>query len=182
MSAKSLNLIRTYLEDLIAAEASFESQLRTFGTNGDDQEVQAVFAAHAEQTRSQQDRLTTRLHELGGEPSTGKSMVAHLFALAPRTAQIAHLPEERAVQDLIVGYTVETSECAMYEGLATVAAATGDDTTARLAREIQSEEAHAAEKMWHFIRTRSIIAYNMLTIAEIDPAVETKVGEASWTS
>ena len=182
MPDRSPNPVFSYLDSIVAAERAFESQLRAFAIEGDDNEVQAMFAEHAEETRLQHERLAARLQELGGASSAGKSALAYIFGLAPRAAQLARIEEERTVQNLIVGYTIETSECAMYEALLTVAGAAGDAHTSSLARQIQSEEARAAEKMWHFIRTRSIIAYNMLTISEIDPAVETKVGEASWTT
>ena len=180
MAGNYLDLVRRYVEDAIAAEKSFEAQLRGFATDGDDDEVKAAFAAHAEETRIQHERLAARLIELGGNTSTAKSILAHVLAQAPKAAQAGHIQEERTVQNLIMAYSVEASECSMYEALAALAAAAGDVTTAALAREIQQEEKRTAEKLYHFIPTRSIIAYNMLTTGEVDPAVETKVGEHSW--
>lgn len=177
MSTSQPDLIQTYLEDAIAAESTFEAQLRDFASDGDDDEVKAVFATHAEETTRQRQRLTERLNELGSSPSTPKNLMARLFNLAPRSAQLGHIQEERTVQNLIAAYTVESSEQAMYHALIVVAEAAGDLRTAVLAREIQAEETRTAEKLWHFIPTRSKIAYNMLTVQEVDPAVETKVAD-----
>jgi ferritin-like metal-binding protein YciE len=174
VSENSVDVIRRYLDDAIAAEKSFETQLRGFAQEGDDEEVQAAFRAHADQTRVQYERLTQRLETLGGSPSTAKSLFAHLFALTPKAVQLGHSPAERLAQNLIVAFAAEKSECAMYEALASVAAAAGDESTEKLVREIQAEESEAADKIWRFIPTRSKIAFNLLTAGEIDPAIETK--------
>jgi ferritin-like metal-binding protein YciE len=51
----------------------------------------------------------------------------------------------------MIAYAVENSEVAMYEALATAAAAAGDVETERLAREIQQEEQRTAQKVWDMI-------------------------------
>lgn len=177
MSTTQFELIQTYISDAIAAESSIESQLRDFAADGDDDEVKAVFTTHAEETSRQRQRLTERLRELGATPSTGKNMLARILSLTPRSAQFGHIPEERTVQNLIIAYAVESSEQAMYHALISVAEAAGDVRTSALAREIQAEETRTAEKLWHFLPTRSKIAYNMLTVQEIDPAIETKAAD-----
>jgi ferritin-like metal-binding protein YciE len=182
LAGVSEDTVRRYLEDAVAAENGFEAQLRMFASEGDDDEVKTAFAFHAEETRAQCQRLSTRLEQLGGEAPSTQTAVARVLSLAPRTVQIAHAPEERTVMNLIAAYTVEAGECALYEALIEVARAAGDETTVTLARGIQVEAHRAADKLWSFIPSRSIIAYNVLTIGEIDPAVDTKVGEASWTS
>jgi ferritin-like metal-binding protein YciE len=177
VSISQPDLIKIYLADAIAAEQKFESQLRDFASDGDDDEVRNVFAAHAEETSRQHERLSERLRELGGTPSAGKNFLARIFSLTPRAAQLGHIQEERTVQNIIAAYSVETAEQAMYHALILIAEAAGDSRTAALAREIQAEETSTAQKLWHFIPTRSKIAYNMLTIQEIDPAIETKVAD-----
>lgn len=177
MSTSQLDLMKSYLADAIAAEHGFEAQLRDFASDGDDDEVKAIFATHAEETNLQGQRLTERLRELGGTPSAGKNALARIFSVTPRSAQLGHIQEERTVQNLMVAYTVESAEQAMYHALILVAEAAGDARTALLAREIQAEETRTAEKLWHLIPTRSKIAYNMLTVQEIDPSVETKVAD-----
>ncbi len=65
----------------------------------------------------------------------------------------------------------------MYEAIAAVAEAAGDDATEALAREIQAEEKQTAEKLWRLITSRAKIAFNLLTVAETDPSVNTRAQE-----
>jgi len=151
MSETAIEVIKRYLEDAIAAEKSFETQLDGFATEGDNLQVRAVFAHHSVETKSQHQRLEMRLESLGGSSSAAKSFLAHLFSLAPQTAKIGHEIEERTTQNLMIAFAVENSELAMYEALATVAEAAGDIVTANLAREIQLEEKAAADKIWKLL-------------------------------
>jgi len=146
-----LSILRRYLEDAVAAERNFETQLHAMAKEGDNVAARTIFAQHAEETRSQHHRLAVRLQELGGSPSGFKMAIAHLFNFAPKTAQLGHDASEIAAQNLIMGYSVEHAEIAMYEALAAVAAIAGDLQTERLAREIQEEERAAAEKIWHLL-------------------------------
>src|SRR3954447_20564308 len=148
MAETSVDVIKRYLEDAIAAEKSFETQLQGFAKEGDDTVVQSLFNQHAVETRRQYERLTARLEALGGSTSGAKSLLAHIFGLSPKTAQIGHEKEERTTQNLMMAYAVENSEMAMYESLATVAEAAGDTETAALARQIQAQEKATAEKIW----------------------------------
>lgn len=174
MPESNREIIARYLQDAIAAESGFESQLRSFAQEGDDEEVQSSFAEHARQTASQIERLKLRLSALGEQPSMAKGFFAQFLALAPKAAQLTHNREERLTQNLIAAYSVEMSECAMYESLKTVATLAGDEQTVTLAESIAAEELQAAEKFWHFLRSRSKIAFNVLTAGEVDPAIETK--------
>jgi ferritin-like metal-binding protein YciE len=140
-----------YLEDAIAAEQNFETQLRMFAKESDQAEVKQAFEMHADETRLQHERLTARLAELGGKPSGVKSFLAHLFGNAPKAAQLGHDPAEKSTQDLVMAYAVEHSEIAMYESLAVAAAAAGDTVTETLARQIQQEERRAAEIVWNLL-------------------------------
>ena len=156
------DIIKRYLQDAIAAENTFESQLRGMSKEGDDPAAHALFQQHAEETRSQIDRLTARLAALGESPSTMKSFMAHMFAFAPKTAQMGHDEAERVTQNLMMAYAVEHSEIAMYEALATAAAAAGDQTTASLAREIQAEEQRTADKVWAMIPSAANMSLSKL--------------------
>jgi ferritin-like metal-binding protein YciE len=98
-----------------------------------------------------------------------------VFGLAPKSAQVGHQAQERTTQNLITAFAVENSECAMYEALTAAAKAAGDSATEALAREIQAEEKQTADKIWRFIPSRAKIAFNLLTVAETDPSVNTKV-------
>jgi ferritin-like metal-binding protein YciE len=157
------DLIKRYLEDAIAAEKSFETQLNGFANDGDDNEAKAVFSKHAGETRSQSERLTARLEALGGSTSTIKSFLAHVFGLSPKTAQLGHEEQERTTQNLIIAFAVENAECAMYEALATTALAAGDEITARLATEIQGEEKKTADEIWQLISPSARYAFAHLT-------------------
>jgi ferritin-like metal-binding protein YciE len=148
-SAKEL--IRAYLQDAIAAEKNFETQLRAFSKEGDDAVAQAMFSAHAEETRLQYGKLEARLEAIGGSSSAMKTMLAHMMGMMPKAAQIGHEKEERTVQNLIMAYTVENAEVAMYEAMATVAQAAGDFGTEQLARSIQQEERETAQKIWQHL-------------------------------
>ncbi len=172
------NPVGLYLQDAVAAEKAFETQLRDFaGFDGDDNEVQSLFAVHADETRVQRERLTTRLHEIGEDISSAKASLASVLEIVARVAQAGHAREERTVQNLMIAYTIEAGECAMYESLAGVARAAGDHVTEALARDIQSQELRAAEKIFHLLPSRSKIAFNMLTLTEVDPSVETKIAD-----
>jgi ferritin-like metal-binding protein YciE len=160
--ATATELIRAYLEDAIAAERNFETQLRAFAKEGDDPVAQSLFSEHADETRVQYDRLQARLNALGGSPSGFKSMLAHMIGMLPKAAQIGHEKEERTVQNLMMAYTVECSETAMYEALATVARQAGDMETETLARTIQQEERTTGDKIWAHLPVASRIAFNRI--------------------
>jgi ferritin-like metal-binding protein YciE len=159
MAEASTDVINRYLEDAIAAEKSFETQLQGFAKEGDNEAVKAAFHQHALETRRQYERLTARLESLGGSTSTAKSILAHLFNLSPKTAQIGHEKEERTTQNLIMAFAVENSELAMYQALISVAEAAGDTETAALAREIQAEEKRTADKVWSLLSPAALEAY-----------------------
>jgi ferritin-like metal-binding protein YciE len=141
-------ILRTYVEEAIAAEKSFETQLTAFSKEGDDTTVQRLFANHAQETHLQYERLTDRLKALGGTPSVAKSFLAHLFAFSPKVAQLGHDAAERVTQNLIMAYAVENAEVSMYESLAEAARSSGDIETEQLALSIQQEEKATAEKLW----------------------------------
>jgi ferritin-like metal-binding protein YciE len=146
-----METIKDYLEDAIAAEKSFETQLTGFAKEATYEPAKSAFALHADETREQYERLTARLKALGGSPSLLKSTLAHLFNMAPKTAQLGHQDAERTTQDLIMAYSVENAEMAMYESLILAAETANDNQTATLAREIQAQEKETAEKVWKMI-------------------------------
>ena len=162
MAETSTDVIKRYLEDAIAAEKSFETQLQGFAAEGDDPVAKAAFHQHALETKQQYERLTARLQSLGGSTSGVKSFLAHVFGLSPKAAQLGHEKEERTTQNLMIAYAVENSELAMYEALATVAEAAGDSQTAALARDIQAEEKATAEKVWALIPSTAVASFERL--------------------
>ena len=145
------DIITKYLEDAVAAEKSFETQLNDFAGQADTPAVEVLFKQHAVETRSQYERLAERLAGLGGSTSTLKSVLAHLFAMSPKTAQLGHEKTERTTQNLVMAFAVENSELAFYEALAFTAETAGDSATGLLARGIQKEEKATADKIWQLL-------------------------------
>lgn len=142
------DVIAIYLQDAIAAEKSFETQLTGFSKETDDPALQNLYQQHAEETRQQYSLLTERLKELGGSTSGFKSFLAHVFNFAPKLAQLGHEKSERVTQNLMMAYAVENSEVAMYESMVTAAELASDSRTAQIARQIQQQERATAEKVW----------------------------------
>lgn len=152
--------INRYLEDAIAAEKSFETQLRGFAEEATNPKARSLFEQHAEETKQQYEALTARLRALGGSPSTLKSMMAHMFNTAPKMAQWGHEQEERATQDLMMAFSVEKAEVAMYESLLAAASRAGDHETVELARRIQAQEAETSQKVWNQIAPSAIASFH----------------------
>jgi ferritin-like metal-binding protein YciE len=173
MTENSTGVVREYLTDAIAAERAFETQLRAFAADSDDSEVQGSFASHADESRVHQQRLGERLTRLGGTSSTVKAWWEEILAMAPRALQAGHIMEERTARNLVTAFTVTAGTCALYEGLAVAAHAAGDAETEPLVRAMQDDERKFAQKVRSFIPSRSKIAFNMLTVDEVDPSVET---------
>jgi ferritin-like metal-binding protein YciE len=159
------SILRRYLQDAIAAERNFETQLNNMSGEGSNVAARTLFAKHAEETQSQYQRLEARLNALGGSPSGFKTIMAHLFSMLPKSAQMGHDDSEIATQNLIIGYATENAEIAMYEALASIAAAAGDLQTEQLAREIQEEERHAAKMIWDFIANCAQESYGRISEA-----------------
>lgn len=159
-------LIQSYLEDAIAAEKSFEDQLRGFASEGSSDQLHALFSQHAGETRRQYELLTERLKQLGGDPSGAKSFMAHLVGLSPKLAQLGHDVMDRLTQNLMIAFAVENCEVAMYESLIAVSEAARDSRTAELARSIQTEERETADKVWQHIAPIALSAFNKLAGAE----------------
>ena len=161
------NPLTKYLEDAIAAEKSFETQLRGFAGEADRYpKAKALFLQHAEETKGQYEALTSRLKALGGTPSTLKSFMAHMFNMAPKSAQVGHSEEERTTQDLMMAYSVENAEVAMYESMSIAAEVIGDNETAILARRIQTQEKQTADKVWTEIAPAAKQAFAAVTSSD----------------
>jgi ferritin-like metal-binding protein YciE len=171
---ESGDVIRGYLQEAIAAEASVQKQFQAFAEQGDDDEVRAVFSQQAYESHSHGERLAARLEELGSTSSF--RFKSALLDISSSMAKLNNLqrPEEQTAHNLMSGFAVATSQCAMYEALAAVAESAGDTATSSLIREIQAQVRRAAEQIWHFLPSRLKIAFNMLTAGEIDPSVETR--------
>lgn len=156
------NPILRYLQDAIAAEKSFETQLQGFAKESSFSSATQLFEQHAVETRRQYEQLTARLEALGGSTSTFKSFVAHVFGMSPKIAQLGHEEEERTTQDLMMAFAVENAEVAMYQSLIAASESAGDHQTAELARRIQAQEQETADKVWRVIAPAAESAFDAL--------------------
>ncbi|HEX5430958.1 MAG TPA: DUF892 family protein [Bryobacteraceae bacterium] len=145
------DIVIDYLDDAIAAEKNFETQLQEFAKNAQKWEICDVLERHAEETRLQHSLLAERLSALGGVPSGMSRFLSCIFNLRPRFAEATHSGGECQTQDLMLAYIFENSKVAMYEALAVAASAAGDAETEALARRIQERERQVAGKLWEFI-------------------------------
>jgi len=163
----SHEIIRSYLQDAIAAEEHQENHLRDFAADArQEPAVQELLVRHAGETRRQAAWLKMRLETLHGSPSGVKSLRAQLTWLGPKLGLLGHDPVERVAQNLMAAYTVECGEVVMYEALAVAAATAGDTETERLARGIQEEERRMAERLWSLIQPGVREAFVRLTGAD----------------
>ena len=175
-TTSSSNLMQRYLQDAIASERSFESQLRSMAEEGDNPRVQELFVSHADETKRQCNRLIARLQVLGGSPSATKSILAHIFGSIPKAGQIGQAKEDKDTHNLIIAYAIEQSEVASYEALKVAAEAVGDIPTANLAEEIQREEQMTAQRIWNLIPANSRLSVERQSSGEWD---KSRRGEAS---
>jgi len=177
----AVEVIASYLGDAISAERNLETQFRSCSKDGDDSEVQNFFESSANAVDGHVATLENRLAALNGTEHRGSNILAGMLALAPKAAQIGHIAEERITQNLIKGFSLTKSACAMYLALQSAAAVAGDVQTVELANRLTDEQAKAADHFWHFLPSRSKIAYNVLTAGEVDPAVETRAPDDRLT-
>jgi ferritin-like metal-binding protein YciE len=159
----SQEILATYIQDAEAAERNFEDALATFGKAGDQGPVKSFFEWASQKAKTQHERLEARLRELGGSPSTAKSILAHLLAFSTTAAQIGHEPAEKNTQHLTMCVGAASAEMAMYESLAQVAAAAGDTVTEQLARQLQAEEMDDYEKAWALLGPSARDAFAKVT-------------------
>jgi ferritin-like metal-binding protein YciE len=154
------NPVVRYLQDAEAAERNFEDALASFSNTGDQPEVQSLLAMMSSKAKTQHERLERRLNDLGASRSVAKSILAHLLAFTPVSAQAGHSPSEKNTQHLMITFAAAAAEMAMYESLAATAEAVGDAETARLARQLQSEEKEDHVLAWQHLgaSARSITA------------------------
>ena len=162
-------VVQRYIQDVIAAEHAIEAQLRSFAADSDDDDdVRALMIVAADASRD----AAAAFRDAGGG---AKNIAAETLAGMPRAAQVGHIREERIVQNLIAAYTHQMSRAGMYHALRNTINLPQAEQAITAAQDM-------AARLFHLIPTRSIIAYNMLTVTEVDPAVETKYREASWST
>lgn len=169
--------VQQYLRDAFSTEQAFEQRLRSFANEGDDEEVQLIFAEQANDASLVCGRLKSRLRAISEDESAGINFFRDLPGFVEQFGQSGHIPEELVLRNLICASSLAKGLCATYEALANAAASAGDPETHTLARDIQASHERAAEKSFRFLSTRSKIAFNVLTAGEIDPSIETHASE-----
>lgn len=155
-------VVLRYVQDCEAAERLFHHSLETFAHAGEQNQIKHLFERAATRAKTQHQRLEDRLRELGGEPSGGKSMLAHFLGLGPTIAQLGHEPAEKNTQHLMIAIAAASAEMAMYEALAVVSQAAGDTKTESLARELQAEEKDDYDKAWINLRESANAAFQLV--------------------
>jgi ferritin-like metal-binding protein YciE len=176
------NPIVSFLDDTIAAEKSFQTQLNGFAKSSSRDDARALFAIHADETRTQYELLTARLHQLGAEPSAFKSVIGQLFGAAPTSSHLGSDDAEHTTQDLILAFSVENAEVALYEALKNGASLLGDSETEALAKQIQSQEKETAERVWKLIAPAASEGYNkVVSPADNNPQEQTNLPRETVT-
>lgn len=176
MTEKESGLLRQLLANAVAIEQSGEQRWREFAAaTGDDDEVRSLFEASAVSAVSNGQRVRLRLEELGAaSDATNVQQPDDVLQAAPQIGQNARGVEERVLHNLMFTSAEKAGQCALYKSLGATAAVIGDSATAILAKEIEESERKILEGVGHLLPSRSKIAFNMLTVSEVDPAVETK--------
>ncbi len=157
-------LIR-YIQDAQAAEVGIIPVLEEFIGEINNAAVKAVFQEHLTVTQSQAARLEARLTALGSGTSGGKGFLNSLMGKVSGLMHASHDEYDKTTQDLIKAYATENLEVGMYESLKAYAQALGDQETAALAAQIQSEEKEAAQKIFPLIAQTAPLALNATTLS-----------------
>jgi ferritin-like metal-binding protein YciE len=175
LTENSSELLKQLLADAAAVERSGERRWRKFAAStGDDDEVRSLFEAGADSAMLNGQRVRLRLEEMAAIETAGAQGMDDLLEAGPQIGQNAHSVEERLLYNLIFASAEKAGHCALYKCLSATAAVTGDVATAVLAQEIEENDRQVLESVGRLLPSRSKIAFNMLTVSEVDPAVETK--------
>jgi hypothetical protein len=171
-------LTNRYLAAAARMEDVCGERLREFSSAvNDDDEVRGLFGKQAEDGLRRVEVVLTRLKERGGEPERQEEGLSSVFTLAPALFQPGDATEERLVQNLMVGYAAERGLCGLYELVGAASQLESDSDTTKLAAQLQAEHENSARELFHLLPSRSKIAFNMLTVSEVDPSVETKMAD-----
>jgi ferritin-like metal-binding protein YciE len=121
----SQELISKYIQDAEAAERNFEDTLSSFGKTGEQGPVMSFFQWASAKAKTQHERLEARLRALGSSPVNHQEHPCSRLGIFDNCGSNGHEPAEKNTQHLIMCIGAAASEMAMYESLATVAAAAG---------------------------------------------------------
>ena len=151
MEAPNDRLIR-YLQDAHAAEVGVIEMLEQFVNDSECKDIpRMLFREHLATTRTQVDRLSDRLRELGASPNDSKGFFTSLLAKSGQVVNLIQDEYDRSTQNLIKAYATEHFEQGMYASIIAYAESCGDEETAIMCEEILSEEEEAALKIFPLI-------------------------------
>ncbi len=157
-------------------EGACEQRLREFSAGvDDDDEVRGLFEKQASERLRQAGLVISRLQDWGGAPD--RSEVSSTLSPTPKVFQRGDALEERLVQNLMISYAAERGLCGLYELLAAASEFESDVATMNLAVQLRGEHENSAQELYHMLPSRTKIAFNMLTVSEVDPSVETKLAD-----
>lgn len=158
MAISSTEFIQRYLEDSIALEQAVEVRLRSMAKDCSAGPAHDLFIHHADQAREHAAKLTNRLRQIGGTPSTTKGIVAHLFGNILQKPPVASHTTDRETQDLLLAYSLQHTAIAVYEALHAAADYLGDTETSVIAQSTQTDQRKAAEAFWNALGGAAVSA------------------------
>lgn len=143
MAEKGKDLLVSWLKDAHAMETSLVSVLEDHAEHADSQpEMQRRLARHAEETRSQAERVAQCLEQLGSDPSGGKDLMGKM--LMSVQGKIPGATGDTLVKDSLMDFAVENFEIASYKALVKAAETLGEHRVADTCRDILHEEQEMA--------------------------------------
>lgn len=138
-----------YLTDAHGLEEQSLRSLQASAKSSDVPALTELFQQHEQETKVQQQRLATRLTELGADPSSVKD--AGNAAISAGKAALDSVRPDNAGKNLRDAYIGESTEIVSYELLKRVAQRAGDEQTVSLAEQNLAEERAALEKLEGFL-------------------------------
>jgi ferritin-like metal-binding protein YciE/nucleoside-diphosphate-sugar epimerase len=134
-----------YLRDAHAIEGQAEELLEASAERVDDEELEAAFRDHLEETKHHRQRIASLLDERGARPSLVKN--AMLKAGGLNLAAFFGAQPDSTTKLAGFAFAFEHLEVAAYELLRRVAARAGDDGVVTVAEEILVDERRAAGRL-----------------------------------
>jgi ferritin-like metal-binding protein YciE len=134
-----------YVQDALAMERNSLMMLQSMLSHTRDLELREAFQHHVEETKQHEERIRSRLDELGEGTSTGKQGGALLGSMFK--GFLDQVRAEKPSKDARDGYLTEQLEIASYELLQRLADRAGDSGTAEVARLNLRDEKAMADKI-----------------------------------
>lgn len=144
MAGDENGIVLTWLNDAYSIENALIHVLERHAKEAKDHpQLQTGLDDHLAQTRHHAELVAGRITALGGEPSAHKGFLDGV--IAPVQKLFSGTEDEKgALANTISDYAAENFEIATYHALITAAEDTGDTETARVCRDILSQEQEMA--------------------------------------